>query len=226
MAEYKKYYVAFLDILGFKNLIIKNDCEYIRNIFDNFKKSNVLIKDDDNKTIKFNNNDVHLKIMSDSIIFYVDASIPNACLGLLCHCAAFQADLLTCSTPELIRGGISYGDFYIEEEKDIIFGPALTQAYLLEEKSAKYPRIIVNKSTLDISEQDYKHIVFRDDDAFYSVNFYAMLKLLEQANKSIITRIYTEIEKHLDSTVDSSIREKYLYMEKKMKQFGLGENYI
>ena len=40
MAEYKKYYVAFLDILGFKNLIIKNDCEYIRNIFDNFKKSN------------------------------------------------------------------------------------------------------------------------------------------------------------------------------------------
>ena len=52
-----------------------------------------------------------------------------------------------------------------------------------------------------------------------------MLKLLEQANKSIITRIYTEIEKHLDSTVDSSIREKYLYMEKKMKQFGLGENY-
>ena len=222
--EYKKYYVAFLDVLGFKNLVYNNDCDMIRKLFDNFKKSKIIIKDNNDETIIFNNDDVHIKIMSDSIIFYVEASIPNSCLALLCHCAAFQADLLMGNPIVLIRGGISYGDFYIEEDNDVLFGTALTDAYLLEEKNARYPRIIVNRSTLNITEQDYKHIVFRDDDAFYSVNYFPLLSLTE--DKEVISKIFTEINKHLDSAVDNSIREKYLYLEKKMKQFCLGDDYI
>lgn len=223
MAEYKKYYVAFLDVLGFKNLIIKNDCEYIRNIFENFKKSEVIVRDKDE--IEFDNNNIHLKIMSDSMILYVDASISYSCTALLAHCAAIQADLLLNDPPVLIRGGISYGDFYIEEENDILFGTALTNAYLLEEKSAKYPRIIANKADLHITDNGFRFAVFRDEDAFYSVNTYALLSIMEKEKQADISKIFAEIDRHLDSTADSSIREKYLYLEKKMKQFGLGENF-
>lgn len=224
MAEYKKYYLAFLDVLGFKNLINRNDCEYIRNIFDSFKKSKVIVRDENG--ITFDNDNIHLKIMSDSIILYVEADIHYACTALLAHCATLQADFLSNEVPILIRGGISYGDFYIEEKNDILFGTALTNAYLLEEKSAKYPRIIAKKNDLHISENDFKFAVFKDDDAFYSVNVYAVLSSMEKEKQVDISRIYAEIDKHLDSTSDSSIREKYLYLEKKMKQFNLGESFV
>jgi len=43
----------------------------------------------------------------------------------------------------LCRGGISCGDLYFEPDRNIIFGPAINEAYLLEQQ-AKMPRLIVS----------------------------------------------------------------------------------
>lgn len=111
-------------------------------------------------------------------------------------------------------------------EKDIIFGPGLTQAYLLEENNAKYPRIILTKEILKFMDEsnekndiDYasilKSIVFRDDDAFYATN---CIRILLDSNQAIRENVENTIKQTLDTTTDSSIREKYLYLEKKIQR--------
>lgn len=103
---------------------------------------------------------------------------------------------------------------------DILFGPALTEAYLLEENNAKVPRIIMCKSTLDrgratAGEQFQKSLdswVFRDDDAFYTLDYFALL------GEIVLPRINATISNWLDTTTIESIRQKYLYVEKHIRQ--------
>lgn len=56
-----------------------------------------------------------------------------------------------------VRGGISIGDFYINE--DIVFGPALLDAHNTESKLACYPRIILDDKTVARLQ---KHINYYD----------------------------------------------------------------
>lgn len=60
-------------------------------------------------------------------------------------------------------------------------------------------------------------IVFRDDDAFFAVDYFNMLL---GGNRSIREKIEYTVKHVLDTTTDSSIREKYLYLERKLQQMG------
>ena len=136
----------------------------------------------------------------------------------------FQYELYQNEMPIFLRGAIVRGNLYVE--KDTMFGPGLTTAYLMEENNAKYPRIILTKELLEIivrndeksdSDIDYvsilKSMVFRDDDAFYAVD---NAKLLMSGNKAIREKVKRRIKYMLDMTIDNSIREKYLYLEKRL----------
>lgn len=46
----------------------------------------------------------------------------------------------------LFRGAVVIGDLY--NDKIIIFGPAMLEAYELESKKAIYPRIIIEEDTI------------------------------------------------------------------------------
>ena len=41
----------------------------------------------------------------------------------------------------LCRGGVSYGDVYFDLARNMIFGPAVNKAYMIESKEAEYPNI-------------------------------------------------------------------------------------
>ena len=219
--KYTQYYVAFLDILGFKNLV--NDpnrtCEEIVRIYDfvqyryeTFFKSEIEIQ-----------NNIKMKVMSDSICLYIKTDFPNALHYLISYCVTFQCDLF--ANGHLLRGGITSGDMYVEN--DIIFGPALTEAYLLEEKNAKVPRIIIRKKTMDEGivgmDEDAlkitKHIIFRDNDAFYTLNYFWLLALRQDKNDDLLKEVKDTIANQLDTTIDDSIRQKYLYIEKNLNRY-------
>ena len=130
--QYTQYYVAFLDVLGFKNMVNNSSytCKKIVDIYalvqyryETFFKSKIEVQDN-----------IKMKIMSDRICLYIMKDFPNALPYLISYCVAFQCDLLL-ATGLLLRGGITSGDMYVKD--DIIFGPALTEAYLLEEKMQK-----------------------------------------------------------------------------------------
>lgn len=218
--QYQDCYVAFIDILGFKNLISNEttSCDKILDIYSCFKDiiPRLTILDDSNKRIPIKEVDfIKTKIMSDSICIYINTNIEKALLCLVAVCINIQNILLKQEEPILVRGAISRGDIYAEG--DITFGPALTQAYLMEEKNARYPRIIITKQLIDqgieglpanVVKDLYDGLLFRDDDSFYSVNFLAII------NDESLHKLRESVSKMLDSTTDSSIREKYLYLDK------------
>lgn len=218
--EYTKYYIAFLDILGFKKLVNdpKNSCEKILNIYESIYKYNdrlYTLPEDKYSPLK---NILKMKIISDSMCFYIKEDIPNALHYLVMSCTAFQYNLLLIDPCIFLRGGISCGDMYIED--DIVFGPALIEAYLLQEKNAKVPRIIMCKNTLDhgTAKMDKRfkkpliNCVFRDEDAFYTLDYFSFL------TGEVLQRVNMVISKELNTTTDESIRQKYLYVEKQIRQ--------
>lgn len=216
-AQYTQYYVAFLDILGFKNLVDgpQATCQDILKIYKAFDAMQKVYFGEDYGEMQ----DVKMKVMSDSICLYIEADKPNSLCSLVSFCTAFQYDLLTISPSIFVRGGITLGDMYVKD--DIIFGPALTEAYLLEEKNAKVPRIIMRKETLDrgkesADDESQKILMswtFRDEDAFYTANYFALLCLMEN-NERIVEQVENTVSNMLDTTIDESIHQKYLYVEK------------
>ena len=52
-----------------------------------------------------------------------------------------------------VRGGVVFGD--IIHNKNISWGPALIEAYKLEENDAIYPRIIIDKNAIDNAKEKY-----------------------------------------------------------------------
>ncbi|MCX4340481.1 MAG: hypothetical protein OSJ72_12655 [Lachnospiraceae bacterium] len=225
--EYTECYVVFLDMLGFKKLIEDSSCEEIAEIFAKFSNRKPL------KAVYFRNRYIisedtadalKMKVMSDSICFYIDVNVTNALLCMIMSCMNFQYELYQNNIPIFLRGAIVRGHIYVE--KDIVFGPGLTQAYLMEENNAKYPRIILTKETLEFIDKEcekdnieyasiLKTIVFRDDDAFYAVN---SIRMLMDGNHAIRENVENRITQMLDTTIDSSVRGKYLYLEKWMQR--------
>lgn len=221
-AQYTQYYIAFLDILGFKNLV--NDpertCQDILNVYEFVGERHKDFFTGEDENVR---NSVKMRIMSDSICLYVEANTRNALHLLMAYCVAFQHDLLIMSPSIFVRGGISLGGMYVKE--DIIFGPALTDAYLLEEKNAKVPRIIIRKKTLDYGmstvDEDLQEVmspcIFRDEDAFYALDYLVLLAVGRDVEA--INRVKGVISNQLDTTIDESIRQKYLYVEKRMRKY-------
>jgi hypothetical protein len=57
----------------------------------------------------------------------------------------------------LCRGGISIGKLYVDKKNNILFGPAINEAYLLE-REAIMPRIIFNENLIDLIKERFDHI--------------------------------------------------------------------
>lgn len=219
--NYTEHYIAYLDILGFREQIKTRLCEEICVAFDSIKKpfkaaffyNMPLITHDTVEAL-------NLKIMSDSICFYTDASTPGALSTLLMTCIMFQINLYKLSEPIFLRGAIVRGDLYVE--KDRIFGPGLVRAYTMEEKTAKNPRIVFTKEVFNYIEQDNKGplidflntMIFRDHDALYTLNPIKAFLQNPMYKDEEKKKLRNYIEKILDTTEDNSIREKYLYLEK------------
>ena len=218
--QYTKCYVAFLDVLGFKNRVKEASCQDILDMYNWFEHIHEAFYEGEAEDVVGN---VKMKIMSDSICLYIEEDIPNALYYLIMFCVAFQFSLLDAEPCTFVRGGITYGELYAKD--DITFGPALTEAYLLEEKNARVPRIIIRKSTLDYgmgkmdedSKQSINYCIFQDDDAFYVVD---CLKLHTIAGfQEVLEKVKKVVSYWLDTTTNESIRQKYLYVKKRIQRY-------
>lgn len=247
MAEYKDCYVAFFDVLGFKNLLTKVSCDEILALFEKAKQvgywthrtesDGLTSTNKENATPIVDPNEINIKIMSDSICIFIEAQVPNALLGLISTCTSYQANMLALPKPVLLRGGISRGDLYYDG--NIIFGGGLTAAYLLESKNAKFPRVILTKRLFDDCNYDdeklkdfARSMLIDDFDAFYSLNYFMEFCWLSATSRQEeIENVHKHIQSVLAETTDESVRAKYLYLNDKFQYYyktmkeKLGENH-
>lgn len=142
---YQKAIVTFIDILGFRDIVSKDDApailDKIKSIQHYAAPPKPKLKIDDlgtvPTTIQFSDSIIRVRLTDSGI----NSQYPFGTLFFeLLELVHAQAALI--EEGVLIRGGVAYGDVYIKDH--VIFGPAFVQAYDLESKFANSPRIAIS----------------------------------------------------------------------------------
>lgn len=215
--EYKEYYVAVIDLLGFKNTINNETCETICGFYDEIYTEYV-VTDERIKKPVVEEKTVKMKVASDTIFLYVEADVHNALAGLIAYCDYLQVRLLRQKIPVLSRGAITKGKVYIDG--DVCFGPAIVEAYKMEEELAKSPRIIMSKEIIDQWEkydQSGKGYIdmftFQDVDGYIILDYlYLFYGLNHNSNPSVWNKFAVYAKEKASSEKNVSVKMKYQYI--------------
>lgn len=190
--DFDYYIVAFVDILGFSNMV-QSDCENRSGSIKYFE----VLKAINTETQEIG--DCNITQFSDSVIFSLPLSQDNY-LKMIKILAEYQKKLLYHNI--ICRGAIAYGKHY--KENDFIFSEALIEAYQLETKDAVFPRIIISKNLLEYFKPEIQAppYLVKEKDGFYFVDYLLdadpelSLKCLEEFDRSIHTQSLTVKEKY------------------------------
>lgn len=169
--SYKKYCIAYLDMLGFENFIKnKDNLARLIALLESFHES----KTAEEKKFVRNESGVkailipNIMCFSDTIIISIEddnsfdengieLNDPRRFDILMCSIADKVSEMCfrTLEVGMALRGAIGYGDVFIDYNKSIIFGPGLVESIRDEQKKARYPRVIISKSLLDILDKPF-----------------------------------------------------------------------
>lgn len=241
--NYQDRVVIFIDILGFKELLNETTNKEGN---DNIKGINNLIeayntirdvwdldKIDTNSSIlkKTSKQDKQITIFSDCIVISFPAKEKSEIFYTLLEVKWMILRLVTKKI--LCRGAISYGKLLHNDR--FIFGPALVEAYILESKAANYPRVILDRSIIELAgsarsenhtrEEEIKYVeslLEKDLDGMYYIDYFAKAK--EELDDSqynfpkYIQFLGDKIRTGMNSFKHPSkadIRVKYVWMKEK-----------
>lgn len=193
MREAKQCAVGFLDILGFSNLINTRiqDAEFL-NQLDRILEKEIRI----------------VSGGSSSITTLIEARLFSDCFCICCPIERDQSQIIdflaavACFQRSLavrgiyVRGGIEIGLHFSTPR--LIFSKGLVDAYAIESKVARYPRVVLSESVREHSRTAletysgyfarvlkdppertrayYEELIWQDSDGEYFLNFYADMR--------------------------------------------------
>ena len=152
--NYEERIVAFVDILGFSNMISQSEKDV-----ETYEKINRALKTIQNVKKDSENTSAKVTTFSDNIVISYPANGKDSLFYILIDLIHLQLELLQQGV--LVRGGIAKGK--VRHTKEMVFGPAMVTAYELESKYAVYPRIIVEKQTVDWEKENYRKQIYGAD---------------------------------------------------------------
>lgn len=214
--NYTEYCIAYMDILGFKNIVNIEEASTIHEIFSNVRLAKKLVTGDRKGKDIFCGirKKTKLYFFSDSIVCAIPMDEPMALEMVTSNCMLLQHALWLKGIPVWLRGGVTIGKLYCGQSE--IFGPALVEAYTIENKDAKYPRIVM---TEDIYKQgirnsaDKQDIIFitKTEDDLRMVECFKTFRIYENKFNELIE----SIEKNIREITDLHIQEKYIWIKNK-----------
>ena len=184
-----KYCVAYLDVLGSKDIIYNDENN------EHLNKLNMIFEDAISEVKNMNqffNKDFFVKIFSDNILLAIKTENEDRkenIESLLVLINNIVEEVLDYGY--LMRGAIVEGDFFCDNV--FVYGKALIEVVELEEKYAIYPRVIVQKCIREILPQyfykgadgwDILNVYMIDDNGLSGVNFKVSLLNLLKKNKN------------------------------------------
>jgi hypothetical protein len=227
----KNAYIAYLDILGFREMLARADFkERIENIV------NVL-----QQRIEYDGRHyLHLRYLaiSDTIIIAADEGEGRS----LCRkIGQVQNALLKLGFA--MRGAISFGEILTYEQNNgrNIFGQTLVEAYLLEQRIANYPRVVISGDCLKRLKADIRSLsrrkmstyLLRDFDGVHFVNQFSsdVIGINSRINNRIRSRAnrdeyYARIAQGLSNTASEPKANAKWYWLRKQVEIQLGKSGI
>lgn len=190
----QKKYVAFLDILGFKDLVENNSHVDVVNLFDNFRiyvqrslaKNKSKFDQHGRAVYDVSNSKINSIIISDSLIFWTNTDSPTDFLELI-ECIQSFLEFCHNTSKIFLRGAIVYGDFYYNNTGTIkgnqtiimhplIVGKALVDAHLVESK-LQIAGCVIDKTAIDQMKKyanfsaNWKKLTSQNKIIQYNINF-------------------------------------------------------
>lgn len=208
--------VAFIDILGFKEMV--NESFKYGSYYGNILSA-----------LKTIDNMRHLKVDSDSSVGHevtvfsdnIVISYKRNYLDLLIRDVIdLQISLL--ADGMLTRGGVSFGKLCHED--NLVYGPALIEAYLIESKYAIYPRVVIDNKffcdgeVFDVFEaykaMEANKAIKRDFDDLYYISILDDIITFRYRNGDLIYDVVKKvIESKLKENVSLGIKAKYGWLK-------------
>jgi hypothetical protein len=184
MSDYEKSVLIFIDILGFGDIVRKTSATEIEKLLRLANESSSTSEYDTEfsgrRSLSF----------SDTIITSCPLVGPH---GFLAHGLLFdeimnivflQTDMID-RGGTFLRGALTVGD--VHHSKDMVFGPAVIDAYEIESKLCNYPRVVIDPKVLldyentqvlrygDNSAEDdlkfVKSLIRQDSDGLWFVDY-------------------------------------------------------
>jgi hypothetical protein len=171
-AQYQERYCAFVDILGFRNIVTdpKVNFETIRTLLEQLhspRTSMIVGKEPI---------DFHAQSISDAIALSTALNVSGLSILIDTIQHLFLGAL---ENGYFIRGAICRGFLY--HDNQMVFGEALVRAYDLETSVANYPRIVITKQVFDDAMNSNLKHYFKDhirqaEDGPYFVDVFRKLQ--------------------------------------------------
>lgn len=126
-------FVAFFDIMGFKDLVLKKSHEDIMYLLEVLSESQEKLKNANNTVSTSGKKVGETKsfTFSDSIIIFSKSDGFADINKILIDCSVIMKKALEHQIP--IKGAISFGKITVHEKKNIYFGQPIIDSYLLHE---------------------------------------------------------------------------------------------
>jgi hypothetical protein len=193
VAMYEWAVISFIDILGFRSLVESSPPEMVSAALGSLEAFTGVGKTSEHDHL------LRVFSFSDSII-RIRAIRPYAAkshpIGLRFYeiLDLLHAQALLIDSGHLIRGGVTLGKISMSPNR--IFGPGFIEAYDIESKFARYPRIVVSQKALKTLEDTDKPLSECDDRSYDKKH---VRELLRQADDGFwfidyLTGIATELQ--------------------------------
>ena len=174
----KKRFVVFLDIMGFKERVARNtqgslykeltdfnkDITTIINSHKNLKVAQPF-KQTDNSDIALKSEEEEDEILlaqfSDSIVIFTNGNTKENLLTVSNVAKQIMMSAIKRENPIPLKGALAEGDITCDMVKQLFFGQALIDAYLLEE-NIQYYGIVVHHSA-EQSVKNYATEIFKNN---------------------------------------------------------------
>jgi len=226
--SYINSYVAYLDILGFKEIIRQRSEKDIKNIYDEIRFIASIYCETDlfdlSNEVRKN---LNISFLSDSIIINIPKNIPYAFSGLVAFCLNVQFKLIGLKKLVLIRGAISQGNFFRYYDSKtgavIIFGDSVVDTHRLEDREAVYPRIILDETLNKLALNELsggnlsilKNFIKKDEDNYFILDY---MKMRMDFGNDINTKC-TQIKEYIQSELIKQTDEKILHKLEWLKKY-------
>lgn len=233
--KYEKRLVAFIDILGFKEIVKQSEkdiskIELINSVLDYLKNLEVSEKwdlrlveiEEDAQKRSIENFDIRNKTnvtaFSDNIVVSVrvEDNINEITSTLITNLAYIGAVLL--EKEILFRGGLTVGNL-IHNNNGTVFGEGLIDAYKLESCNAKFPRIILSDNLLNElnypietkrNRYPYHQYLDRFNDGcvgFHQMVYYQVVENWTEMTADILIESLGKVRKVIVNGLDSSFEK-------------------
>lgn len=244
--KYELRLIAFIDILGFKEIVKQSETdsskieliysvlEYLKDWEKTEKWDLKFVEIEESAQYKgVSNFDLRGKTnttsFSDSIVVSVkvEKNVNEMASTLIANLAYIGTVLLEKGI--LFRGGLTIGKI-IHIDNGIVFGQGLIDAFMLESRSAKYPRIVLSDKLLNElnypletkrNGYPYHQYLVRFDDGcvgFHQLTYYPVVESWTEMTPDLLTESLRKARKVIISGLDSSFEkpevfEKYKWLK-------------